>query len=95
MAITSETLAKLAKFDTPTICNVIELFDVRYLDPVSGMWNETWDSAQAIGQPGRLPLQIKITLILKGGIGNKPVTFTTKIPIAMQTALNFAVPRGN
>lgn len=29
MAITSETLAKLAKFDTPTICNVIELFDVR------------------------------------------------------------------
>lgn len=29
MSITAETLAKLAKFDTPTICNVIELFDVR------------------------------------------------------------------
>ena len=29
MAITAETLARLAKFDTPTICNVIELFDVR------------------------------------------------------------------
>jgi regulator of RNase E activity RraA len=29
MPITSETLAALAKFDTPTICNVIELFDVR------------------------------------------------------------------
>ena len=29
MAITSETLSKLAQFDTPTICNVIELFDVR------------------------------------------------------------------
>jgi regulator of RNase E activity RraA len=28
-AITAATLAKLAKFDTPTICNVIELFDVR------------------------------------------------------------------
>jgi 4-hydroxy-4-methyl-2-oxoglutarate aldolase len=27
--VTSETLAKLAKYDTPTICNVIELFDVR------------------------------------------------------------------
>jgi hypothetical protein len=25
---TSETLAKLAQFDTPTICNVIELFDI-------------------------------------------------------------------
>ncbi len=29
MAITPETLKRLAQFDTPTICNVIELFDVR------------------------------------------------------------------
>lgn len=28
MTITRETLAKLGKYDTPTICNVIELFDV-------------------------------------------------------------------
>jgi hypothetical protein len=30
--ITCETLEKLAKFDTPTICNLIELFDVRPRD---------------------------------------------------------------
>jgi len=29
MPITRETLDKLARFDTPTICNVIELFDYR------------------------------------------------------------------
>jgi regulator of RNase E activity RraA len=29
MPITAETLKRLAQFDTPTICNVIELFDVR------------------------------------------------------------------
>jgi len=29
MTISREVLAKLAKFDTPTICNVIELFDIR------------------------------------------------------------------
>jgi regulator of RNase E activity RraA len=29
MNVTKETLAKLARFDTPTICNVIELFDIR------------------------------------------------------------------
>jgi len=29
MSITQETLNKLARFDTPTICNVIELFDIR------------------------------------------------------------------
>jgi len=29
MTITADTLAELAGYDTPTICNVIELFDVR------------------------------------------------------------------
>lgn len=29
MTITPEALAKLAQYDTPTICNIIELFDVR------------------------------------------------------------------
>ncbi len=29
MPLSLETLAKLAKYDTPTICNVIELFDIR------------------------------------------------------------------
>jgi 4-hydroxy-4-methyl-2-oxoglutarate aldolase len=29
MTLSKETLAKLAKFDTPSICNVIELFDIR------------------------------------------------------------------
>lgn len=32
MPITRETLARLAQFDTPTVCNVIELFDVRPRD---------------------------------------------------------------
>jgi 4-hydroxy-4-methyl-2-oxoglutarate aldolase len=29
MAITADTLKRLAQFDTPTICNVIELFEIR------------------------------------------------------------------
>jgi regulator of RNase E activity RraA len=29
MSLSAETLAQLAKFDTPTICNVIELFNIR------------------------------------------------------------------
>src|SRR5262245_11425346 len=29
MSISKETLSKLAKFDTPSICNFIELFDIR------------------------------------------------------------------
>ncbi len=30
MAITSETLKRLGQYDTPTICNVIELFEIRH-----------------------------------------------------------------
>ncbi len=29
MTISTATLEKLARFDTPTICNIIELFEVR------------------------------------------------------------------
>ena len=39
MEITLATLKKLTKFDTPTICNVIELFDIR---PES--WVHGWPS---------------------------------------------------
>ncbi len=72
----------------------IDLFDLRYLDAQSGMWNETWDTRQGVtGQPNRLPLQVKVTLVLKGGIGGKPVTFVTKVPISIPAALTFAVGR--
>jgi len=39
MSISSETLNRLGQFDTPTICNVIELFDVRPRN--SGFMNAT------------------------------------------------------
>jgi general secretion pathway protein J len=71
----------------------IDLFDVKYLDATTGLWTDTWDSSQATGQPGRLPFQIKITLVLNGGGGGKPVTFTTKVPMPMQVPLNFALPK--
>jgi len=70
----------------------IDLFDLRFLDPMSGLWVETWDTTQAItGQPNRLPLQVKVTLVLKGGPGGKTVPFVTKIPVAMPSPLSFAV----
>src|SRR4051812_33405100 len=43
MAITKETLNKLRQFDTPTICNVIELFAVR--PRTIGFMNESIRSA--------------------------------------------------
>ena len=68
----------------------IDSFEVKYLDATTDMWIETWDSSQATGQLGRLPFQIKLTLVLKGGAGGRPVTFTTKVAMPMQAALSFA-----
>jgi general secretion pathway protein J len=71
----------------------IDLFDVRYLEPMTGQWLETWDTTQATGQPNRLPLQIKLTLVLRGGAAGKNVELMTKVAMPMTTALAFAVPR--
>jgi len=74
----------------------IDLFDLEYLDPLTGQWTETWDTTQATGQLGRLPLQVRVILVLNegersgAGRSRKPVRFSTKIPLAMQRALMFA-----
>jgi len=71
----------------------IEFFELKYLDAMTGMWVDTWDSSQATGQPGRLPFEIRITLALKTGVEGKPVTFITKMTMPMQAPLNFALAR--
>ncbi len=70
----------------------IESFDLRYLDPLTGQWLETWDSTQLSGQPNRLPLEVKITLVLKG-VGDGPnYSYTTKIFLPLQQPLSFGIP---
>ncbi len=67
----------------------VESFDLEYLDPVTGEWTETWDSTQAAGQFNRLPLQVKIKLVLKGGVGDAPIKFQTKVSLGMQAPIKF------
>ncbi|HMR05146.1 MAG TPA: type II secretion system protein GspJ [Polyangiaceae bacterium] len=74
----------------------IDLFDLQYLDPLTGQWVETWDTTQAIGQKDRLPLQIRVILVMNGGRrsgagrGMQPVRFTMKVAMPMQRPLTFA-----
>ena len=76
------------------ICEDVTEFDLSYLDAVSGEWTETWDSTQAAGQFLRLPIQIKIRLVLRGGIGGAPIKLETRVPIPMQSAVSFAISTG-
>jgi general secretion pathway protein J len=68
-------------------------FNLRYFDPVTQQWTDSWDSSQMAGQLGRLPSQVKVNLVLNHGPGDKPIRFQTKIPIQIQLPLSFAIPR--
>jgi general secretion pathway protein J len=69
----------------------IESFDVRYFDPKTGVWGDSWDSTQVTGQPMRLPLEVEVTLVLKG-VGDGPsYTYSTKVFLPMQQPLAFGI----
>ena len=76
----------------------IDLFDLQYLDPLSGNWVDTWDTTQSVtGQPARLPVQVKILLVLNGGSrqgydrGQGTIRLMTKVSVPIENGLNFAV----
>ena len=68
----------------------IDLFDLRYLDPLTGLWSEQWDTTEAIRQLDRLPLQVHITLVLNGGArisadeSHGTLAFTTKVGLSQR-----------
>jgi general secretion pathway protein J len=76
----------------------IDLFDLQYLDPQTGTWIETWDTTQGVtGQPARLPVQVRILLVLNGGNrqgdsrGQGSIRLITKVSLPISYGLNFAV----
>jgi general secretion pathway protein J len=74
----------------------IDLFDLQYLDPYTGLWSDEWDSSQELGQFARLPLQVRVKLVLNGGRRTasdraaEPIVFVTKVPLPIQQPLSFA-----
>ncbi|HSY22689.1 MAG TPA: type II secretion system protein GspJ [Polyangiaceae bacterium] len=72
--------------------NVTE-FDVRYLDPLTDQWVDTWDSMQQTGQPNRLPLAVSVRLVLKGIGDGVDYTYMSKQFLPIQDPLSFGIPR--
>ena len=48
---------------------------------------------QLTGQPNRLPLAVRVRLVLKGVGAGTPYTYTTKIFLPIQQPLSFGIPR--
>jgi general secretion pathway protein J len=75
------------------LCEDVTVFDVQYLEPLTDTWLDAWDSSQ-IGQQdqyNRLPFQVRIHLVLRGGEGERPIKLATKVALGLQVPLNFAV----
>jgi general secretion pathway protein J len=81
--------------DIRIVLEDVEDFQLEYLDPLSKEWQDSWDTQQALGQPNRLPAQVKITLTVahprqhlrdRGG----SQTFVTRATIQIVHALNHA-----
>jgi general secretion pathway protein J len=74
----------------------IDLFDLQYLDSQTGQWLEQWDTTQATGQVDRLPLQVRIILVLNGGArsgtdrGRGTIRLVTKVGLNILQPLTFA-----
>lgn len=71
----------------------VESFDVRYLDPITNQWFETWDTTQTTAQLNRLPLEVRVTLTIKNAPPGLDPVYTTKVMIPMQQPLSFGIPR--
>ncbi len=69
----------------------VERFDLRYLDPMSGQWVETWDTTQVTMQPNRLPLEIRIELELRPVKNTPAFRYVTKVMIPMREPLKFGI----
>ena len=76
----------------------IDLFDLEYLDAMTGEWTDTWDTRQAAtGQPNRIPLQVRVVLVLNGGKrsaegrGRDTIRFSSKLVLPIQKPLTFAL----
>jgi len=74
----------------------IDLFDLQYLDAQTGQWQESWDTTQTTGQPDRLPLQVRVILVLNGGArsasdrGRGTIRLVTKVGLNILAPLTFA-----
>lgn len=72
----------------------IESFNLRFFDPLTWQWTDSWDSMQAAsGQPNRLPYEIEITLVLAHCPPGVEKTFQTKFQVPIQQPLSFGIPR--
>jgi general secretion pathway protein J len=67
----------------------VEEFTLKYLDPLSGNWLDTWDSLSTNGQPNRLPMEVRIVLRLRGNGSIGTTSYGARVIIPVLQPLGF------
>ena len=76
------------------IAENVDMFDLKYLDPMTALWTDTWDSTLQSGQFGRIPLEVRVELVLRGiPPSGRPYSFRTKMMLPLQQPLSFGIPK--
>lgn len=74
---------------TNVLAEDVQSLNFEYYDDLTSEWLSSWDTLQATGQPARLPMQVRITLVLNGGPNDQPIVLRTRVTVHMQNALDF------
>ena len=75
------------------IAEDVELFDIKYLDPLTQQWVETWDSTSVSAQLNRLPIEVRIELQMKKVANTPQFKYVTKVFLPIQQPLQFGIPQ--
>jgi general secretion pathway protein J len=71
----------------------VESFELKYLDPLTGTWADTWDSTQVAAQLNRLPIEVRVELKLKAVKNTPEFRYVTKAILPINQPLRFGIPQ--
>ncbi len=69
----------------------VKEFQVKYFEPSTLQWVDRWDSTQSNMQLGRIPVEVRITLVLKSEPPAADIRLTTKFMLPLQLPLAFGI----
>lgn len=70
----------------------VRQFELRFWDETQERWVEAWDTTQAAGQAGRLPLRVRVTLTLQEGERGVERVYSTETALPLTRPLTFGLP---
>lgn len=77
--------------DLQIMLHKVEEFELEYFDSVSNRWVPTWNTQAVTGQPNRLPMQVRIRLVVRHPRTGRQMTLGTRVDLPLHYALNHSV----